>query len=217
MKSTDYLIPILLGALLFVLSGCLTIKETYTFKKNGSGSMTYALEFDQVDPALGERNQEFLPANWSFDSLAAALQTIPGISRVEVTGGRGDRYLGLGFRFQTVSSLNVALSKILLTDSSEVHPFFSYDGDCWVRNHRSDRMAFSEGFLTRSKDEREVAALLSRLKYEVSMSFKKSVGLVYSGTPVHLTGRKNNEVRMSASLADISASPETLSATILLD
>lgn len=179
--------------------------------------MSYLIEFDQVDPALGERNQSMLPVTWSFDSLAGVLQTIPGISRVEVTGGRGERTMGISYKFESITSLNHALSRMLLADTTEVFRYFARENGLWVRKHKADRMSLSEGFVSKSKDEREVALMLSRLEYEVSMSFKKPIGVVYSGAPASLEGRKNNHLRMSASLAEISQSPEALSATILLD
>ena len=179
--------------------------------------MSYVIEFDRVDPALGERDQGFLPATWSFDSLAGVLQNIPGITGVEVTGGRGQQSMGLSYKFESIISLNHALSRMLLSDTSEVFPYFSNQNGLWVRKHKSDRMSLSEGFVSKSRDEREVALMLSRLEYEVSMSFKKSIGVVYSGSPARLEGRKGREVKLSASLAEISQSPEALSATILLD
>jgi len=40
--------PLLLATFLVGLTGCITIEEQYSFKKNGSGTMTYVLDMREM-------------------------------------------------------------------------------------------------------------------------------------------------------------------------
>ncbi|MCB0780956.1 MAG: hypothetical protein KDC03_15785, partial [Flavobacteriales bacterium] len=51
--------------LVITLSGCITIEEHYTFKKNGSGSMEYVIDMsvmkelmDSMEGAFGEEGED---------------------------------------------------------------------------------------------------------------------------------------------------------------
>lgn len=201
----------------FVLSGCLTIKESYSFKKNGSGTMSYQLVFDQIDATFREAQEELIPSHWSFDSLARVLQNIPGISDIRLNGDPSQSEFGLEYKFENITSLNHALSRMLLEDTTEVFQYFKREHGVWVRKHKADRMSFSDGFVSRSRDERQVAAMLQKLNYEITMEFKKPVFVAYSGVEARIGGRKNREIRFKATLADLSENPDLLSSTILLD
>lgn len=210
-KGTSWVISV------FLISGCLTIKESYSFKKNGSGTMSYQVVFDQMDATFGESQEEFIPQSWSFDSLAKVLHNIPGISDIEVTGDPSMSEFGLKYKFESITSLNHALSRMLLADTTEVFQYFSREHGVWVRKHKADRMSLSDGFVSKSRDERQVAAMLQKLDYEISMEFKKPVFVAYSGVEARIGGRKNKEIRLKATLADLSLNPDMLSTTILLD
>lgn len=201
----------------FLISGCLTIKESYSFKKNGSGTMSYQVIFDQMDATFQESQQELIPKSWSFDSLARVLQNIPGISDIKVTGDPSESEFGLTYKFEGITSLNHALSRMLLADTTEVFQYFTREHGIWVRKHKADRMSFSDGFVSKSRDERQVAAMLQKLDYEITMEFKKPVFVAYSGVEARIGGRKNREISLRASLADLSMNPDMLSTTILLD
>lgn len=202
---------------IFLISGCLTIKESYSFKKNGAGTMSYQVVFDQMDATFGESGEELIPQSWSFDSLARVLHNIPGISNIELTGDPSLSEFGLKYKFESITSLNHALSRMLLADTTEVFQYFAREHGVWVRKHKADRMSFSDGFVSKSRDERQVAAMLQKLDYEITMEFKKPVFVAYSGVEARIGGRKSKEIRLKATLADLSLNPDMLSTTILLD
>lgn len=200
-----------------LLSGCLTIKESYSFKKNGSGTMSFRVVFDQMDAAFSNSQEDMIPQGWSFDSLARVLQNIPGITNIELTGDPSMSEFGLKYKFESITSLNHALSRMLLADTTEVFQYFKREHGVWVREHKADRMSFSEGFVSKSRDERQVAAMLHKLGYEITMEFKKPVFVAYSGVEARIGGRKNRQISLKATLAELSSNPDMLSTTILLD
>lgn len=206
-----------LGLSIFLISGCLTIKESYSFKKNGSGTMSYQVVFDQMDATFGGSQENLIPQSWSFDSLARVLDNIPGISDIQLTGDPSQSEFGLTYKFESLTSLNHALSRMLLADTTEVFRYFTREHGVWVRKHKADRMSFSDGFVSKSRDEQQVAAILQKLDYEITMEFKKPVFVAYSGVEARIGGRKNKEISLKATLADLSLHPEMLSTTILLD
>ena len=199
------------------LSSCLTIKEHYQFKKNGSGSMSFLVEMDPIDAGIGGMTGNFIPEEWSFEGLASTVKTIPGISKVELIDMAGNRGTGISFSFDNPDALNRALSRMLLSDSTEVFPYFRQEYGVWVHAHKSDKISLSEAFFAKSRDEDQVAALMKQLDYEISMEFKKPVAVAYSEAEGTITGKKNRTFLMRSTLQDISRSSDALSATILLD
>ncbi len=199
------------------VSGCLTIKESYTFKRNGSGRMSYSLEFDPLDEAFTGTRDDMFPDSWSFESMAEAISRVPGISRIELSEAENGRGFGLSFKFKSLTSLNHALSRMLLTDTTEVFSYFKRENDLWVRRHKADKIQLSEAFVAKSRNESQVAALLNQLSYEVEMGFKQPIAVAYSESEGRILGRKNRIFRTEVSLADLGQSPEALHSTILLD
>ncbi|MDP5168693.1 MAG: hypothetical protein NWR72_00490 [Bacteroidia bacterium] len=200
-----------------LLSGCLTIKETYSFKKNGAGTMTYEVAFNKVDDTFQDVKHDLLPNTWSLDSLAEVISLIPGITKVALTSAKDHQGFGLSFRFESLTSLNHALSRILLTDSTEVFSYFRKENGVWLRAYKADRMMISESFVNKARGERQVAAMLSQLGYEVEMQFPKTIAVAYTGAEGMISGRKNKTLNMRATFQEIAATDQPLSATILLD
>lgn len=179
--------------------------------------MSYQIVFDQMNETFQQSGDDLIPEGWSFDSLARVLQKIPGISGIELTGDPTESQFGIRYKFESITSLNHALSRMLLSDTTEVFQYFQREHGVWVRQHKADRMSFSDSFLSKSRDERQVATLMNQLKYEVKMEFKKPVSVAYSGVAARIGGRKNNEITFRATLGELSNAPDKMATTILLD
>ncbi|MDQ3100850.1 MAG: hypothetical protein M3R08_05650 [Bacteroidota bacterium] len=131
-------------ALLILFTGCLTIEENYTFKKNGSGTMEYVVDMSEVGEmmkTLGEM-AEAEGSGKPPDDMGTldmndeliALKKIPGIKRVKLDAKK-KWVQRLKFNFKDVTALNAALN-ILMSDSSGVpHTFFTWDGSTLVRTN----------------------------------------------------------------------------------
>src|SRR5690606_20840118 len=86
---------LLLGlALAVVLSGCLTIEEHYTFKKNGSGTMEYVVDMSELGELIsafdafdttGENATQGQMSTLDMDEEVEALKAISGIKKVKLT------------------------------------------------------------------------------------------------------------------------------------
>lgn len=103
------------------LSGCITIRETITLKKNGSGMMAYRIDMSGAKKLMeqfgGEETSE--NAAKSIDSMYLAmkdkLSTVKGVSGIANKSIPKDMIMEVQFKFINLESLNAAL--LVLRDS----------------------------------------------------------------------------------------------------
>jgi hypothetical protein len=179
--------PLLL-LLLVAFSSCLTIEEHYTFRRDGSGTMTYVVDMSAMGEMMDDLDRMTKEAAgpeepvMDLDEEAAALRLLPGISRVKV--GTGKEWVrSVRFRFRDIDALNAALN-VLMPDSSGVaHTFFSWEGNTLVR--RNNRFASELGASMGGADGDEDAAdgeealdlglLLGSMKYTYHFKFSNAI------------------------------------------
>ncbi len=202
--------------LLFVLSSCLTIKETYSFRANGSGTFTYQVTMSPLGDSFSDIQEEVKGEDWSFRSLIPRLTRIPGISKVTLMEDSKAGSFGVSLKFVDPGSLNRALSVLLLEDSTEVFPYFRQEYGRWMREHKADRLKVSDAFTAKAKDERQVAALMKQLSYEVEMQFHRPIAVAYTQAKGSIQGKKYKTLSLRSSLQELSESENPLSTTILL-
>jgi hypothetical protein len=220
--------PILL-LLLVVLSGCLTIEEHYTFRRDGSGTMTYVVDMsgmgammDDLDRMTKEAEGPEEPV-MELDDEAAAIRQLPGISRVKV--GREKEWVrSVRFSFRDIAALNAALN-VLMPDSSGVaHTFFSWEGNTLVR--RSNRFASELGAsMGGEKDEDaadgddalDLGVLLGSMKYRYSFRFANAIAGTTSEEGVMQERKGRREVRWNTDWSVIAKNEKALDLRIDLD
>jgi hypothetical protein len=221
--------PLLL-LLLLVFSSCLTIEEHYTFRRDGSGTMTYVVDMsgmgemmDDLDRMTKEAAGPEEPV-MDLDEEAAALRLLPGISRVKVNKGK-EWVRSVRFRFRDIDALNAALN-VLMPDSSGVaHTFFSWEGNTLVR--RNNRFASELGASMSGADDDEGAAdgeealdlgvLLGSMKYTYSFKFANPISGTTSEDGVIQERKGRREVRWNTDWSVIAKNDKALDLRIDLD
>lgn len=220
----------LLPALALVgLTGCITIEEQYSFKKNGSGTMTYVLDMREMGEMLksfgeGKKDGKDGGGQLSISGHAETLRTIAGVSKVKLDT-RTEWVQKLSFTFTDVAALNRALN-ILMPDSNDTaHEFFRWEGGTLVRstNNYVHQLSSSmaEGAAGSDDDDAgddsgfDMSTMLGMMKYKYSFKFQQPIGTTEaSDAMAKEAGGK--EVKLSTDWAAIAKDRKALDLRIAL-
>lgn len=196
-------------ALLF--TGCITIEENYTFKKNGSGSMQYVMDMSELMSQLGammdlsqmEGGANPLGEKASFTKIGEKLKGIKGISGIKVEEDNKKYIYKIGFKFKNLQALNDALNKIIVEDSTgskPYHTFFTQDGNTITRQHFAAGGNMDMASLLGEEGESEYAqTMLEGMKYKINFTMPKEIAAIYTGN------QNDEEVLMNGKTAKLSA------------
>lgn len=221
-----------LSALLIGLTGCITIEENYTFKKNGSGTMTYVIDMSEMGNMLaslgdGESKSDEGTelGNMDMGGHEAGLKTIAGISKVKMD--KRDKWVQkLTFNFADIAALNRALNQLMPDSNGTSHEFFKWEGGTLVRTSNRHAYDISSTMANEaSVDEEEgedgeesgfdMAGMLSSMKYKYSFKFKQEV----SGTEGGAMTREESgakEVKLTTDWSVLAKDPKALDVRIAL-
>ena len=217
-----------LGLLLF-FTGCLTIEEQYTFKKDGSGSMTYVVDMSEMgemmkglgkmSESLGEKDSEPM---MDMDDEAETLKVIPGISKVKVNKKK-EWVRSISFRFKDLASLNAALNKLMPDSSNTEHTFFRWEGSTLVRT--SNRFANELGAGMTKSGEGDVeggegmdmGVLLGTMKYKYAFKFADAIATTTAAEGMTKEEVSGREVKLNTDWATIAKDDKVLDLRIQLN
>jgi hypothetical protein len=221
--------PLLL-LLLVVFSSCLTIEEHYTFRGDGSGTMTYVVDMSGMGEMMDDLERMTKEAAgpeepvMDLDEEAAALRLLPGISRVKVVSSK-EWVRSVRFRFRDIDALNAALN-VLMPDSSGVaHTFFSWEGNTLVR--RNNRFASELGAsmggadgdegAPDGEDAMDLGLLLGSMKYTYHFKFSDAIAGTTSEEGVVQERKGRREVLWNTDWSVIAKNDKALDLRIDLD
>lgn len=223
---------LLLGlALAVVLSGCLTIEEHYTFKKNGSGTMEYVVDmselgelisaFDAID-STGERATPGQLNTLDMDEEVKALKAINGIKKVKLV--KKEQWVQrLQFGFKDIEALNAALN-VLMPDSSGVpHEFFRWEGNTLVRTNNRHAYELGAGMSEMDAGEQEEGEeldpdpILETMKYRYSFKFANDIAEATTVEGVERENVSGREVKFDTDWRVIANNRQALDLSIRLD
>lgn len=223
---------LLLGlALAVVLSGCLTIEEHYTFKKNGSGTMEYVVDmselgelisaFDAID-STGEGATPGQLNTLDMDEEVKALKAINGIKKVKLV--KKERWVQrLQFGFKDIEALNAALN-VLMPDSSGVpHEFFRWEGNTLVRTNNRHAYELGAGMSEMDAGEQEEGEeldpdpILETMKYRYSFKFANDIAEATTVEGVERENVSGREVKFDTDWRVIANNRQALDLSIRLD
>jgi len=227
---------------LMLFSGCLTIEEFYTFKKNGSGSMQYKVDMTQMMQAMGplmsmggggENGQApSMDDNTKpYKEMVEKLKGVQGISGVkykeeinmpkegkEVPADDIKYIVTIDFKFKDISSLNKALNSMITKAEDPQHTFFTKEGNTITRTHQSSNdPAVTDLFGDAEGMEEQGMTMFESMKYKIHFTFPKEVATSYvgeSGSEVKVEGKK---VDVEANFKDIlEKGPSAMTTTVVL-
>jgi hypothetical protein len=207
------------GILLFVLfcTGCLTIEEHYTFKKNGSGIMEYVVDMSatadlmtSLDKISDNKNDNSSP-ELGMEEHVKQLKAIDGIKKVRLKKEKEGYIQRVSFAFKDLSALNKALN-VLMADSTGVQQtFFHWEGNTLVRtnNRHAEEMAGD----TRAEDD----SLLQSMKYKYSFKFQQTVASTDLAEGMTKEAPNAKTLDLSTDWSMIMKDPKALDLRITLD
>ncbi len=216
--SKKYGISLFAIFLMLHLSSCLTFTETYTFNKNGSGSMEYTIDMSEISSLLSvssedeESYKEVIP----FAEITEGLQKINGISSVITEEDNENFVYNIGFKFSGLQPLNNAMNVILNNRKDEDHIFFVKEDNVITRKHLYSERFSLESILGEEESNAYAKAIFESVSYELKFEFKNSVKAVYSAADAEIGGKKNRLVNIKASLLDITDDNNVLNTSIVL-
>lgn len=171
--------------LLIAFTGCITIEENYTFKKNGSGTMEYVVDMSQIGEMLkafedmgdgkGKEDKDAGLNQLDMKEQVSALKNVPGIKKVKLNNK--DKYVQrVSFAFADLNALNAALN-VLMEDSTDTqHTFFQWDGNTLVRRSNGHARDIGLGMGNEDpSDTTDMTELLSSMKYKYRFTFQEPI------------------------------------------
>jgi hypothetical protein len=219
------------AAFMLLFTGCLTIEEHYTFKKNGSGTMEYVVDMSEVGElmkTLSEMGEgDGIPkttddmGTLDMADEMAALKKIDGISKVKLDAKK-KWVQRLKFDFKDINALNNALN-ILMPDSlGRPHTFFRWEGNTLVRTNNRHAYELGAGMARESGEDGEeegadMGAFLEAMKYRYSFKFANDISTTEMAHGVNKEAAGNRVVKFDTDWSVISRDENALDLKIVLD
>lgn len=212
--------------LLFIaFTGCITIEENYTFKKDGSGTMEYVVDMSE----LGEMMKAFEnmgdkkdgKADDSMDGLdlkdeLAALKAVPGIKKVKVNDK--DKFVQkLTFAFADVTALNAALNLLLEDSTGGAHTFFTWEGNTLVRTNNDHAKQIGMGMGKEDPaDTTDMSQMLEAMKYKYSFAFAEEIAGTSAAEAMTKESPNGKQVKLGTDFSAIAKDEKALDLRIEL-
>jgi len=208
------------------MPACITIEESYTFKKNGSGDAKYVIDMSEVASLIKMAQEEEgveLGDEMDMAIFSEKLEGISGISNVSALGTEDEFIFGVSFHFDGISSLNSALNALNSGEdvmSADDHTYFKMDGKTITRTHKMsqaldlDELLGSVGEGEEGEME-QMAMFMESMKYKLNMTFKKPVQAVYTSASSKFLDKKNKQVEITASFKEVMDNQSVLNASIV--
>ena len=174
----------LLAVLAF--TGCITIEENYTFKKDGSGTMEYVVDMSEIGDMMkafeemdksGDVKDAADMGTMDMKAKVAELNKVPGINKVKVNDKQ--KYVQrLKFAFADVNALNAALNQLMPDSTGTQHTFFTWEGNTLVRTNNQHARELGSGMGTEKdpSDTTDMTEMLATMKYKYSFVFADAIG-----------------------------------------
>ncbi len=215
-------LALITGLLLF--TGCITIEENYTFKKNGSGTMEYVVDLSELGELM-DSMKDMGGEKSSSDKLelgqnADALKGIAGISGVKTSEKNWVKRIS--FKFKDLTALNAALN-VLLPDSTNTNKeFFAWEDNVLVRRNNRHAVELGAGMSADgegdAQENKEAAeGMLETMKYKYSFAFAKPIAQMDIAGGMQEERQGTRKVRLETDFSAIMKDPETLDLRISLD
>ena len=225
--------PLLLAAIFIVgLTGCITIEEQYSFKKNGSGTMTYVLDMREMGEMLknlgdGEKKEDGGDmGQLSINGHADALKSIAGVSKVKLDT-RTEWVQKLSFNFADIAALNRALNTLMPDSNNTAHEFFRWEDGTLVRNtnnyvHQMSSTMASEAAEGEDEEDGEdsgfdMSSMLGMMKYKYSFKFQQPIITTEAADVMTKENPGGKEVKLSTDWAAIAKDRKALDLRIVLN
>jgi len=216
---------LLLGGLL-LFTGCLTIEEHYTFKKDGSGTMEYVVDLSEMGvlmesfSEMGEGSKDDKGQGMGAMEMGPqveALKSVPGISKVKLNTKK-KWVQRISFSFKNVTALNAALNELMRDSSGTKYEFFRWEGETLVRTNNKHAYELGAGMAKGEVDPdaeegeegMDMSAILETMKYKYSFKFARDIVTTSSAEGVAKQAVGSKAVQLETDFAVIGRDPMAL-------
>jgi len=194
-------------ALLF-LTSCITIFEKYTINANGSGTMEYLVDLSKMYEIMASLTDSVEDVQTdeidkSWREALPQLNSIEGISNVQLSGDPAKYIAGIKFDFKNVQALNKALAIVLEGDETEKKDiqYVAIKGKTFTRFSTTSKEFNKEELLgSEGLDEETTRMMLADMKYKISVNFEKKVKKVTTSSTYT---KDDHTVNIEASFSDL--------------
>lgn len=217
---------ILIAGIVLLMPACITIEESYTFNKNGSGDAKYVIDMSEVASLIKMAQEEEgveLGDEMDMSVFSDKLMGISGVSKISALNREEEFIFGVSFHFDNLSALNSALNALNSGEdmmAAENHEYFTKDGKTITRNHKMSQALDLNELLGSAGDGEagemeQMAMFMESMKYKINMTFKKPVQAVYTSASSKFLDKKNKQVEITASFKQVMEDQGVLNATIV--
>lgn len=218
-------------ALVVLATGCITIEEHYTFKKNGSGTMEYVVDmssmaglkdvFDKSGDLEKERKKDKSkdkdgPMATGFDERAKQLKMLDGIKRVKQKNEKDGFIQRISFAFADLDALNRALNVLMPDSAGTQQTFFRWEGNTLVRTNNQYAKELG-GDMAGDSDSTDLSGILASMKYKYSFKFAEKMTDVKLADGVAKESPSAKKLELATDWSVIMKDPAALDLRITLD
>ena len=218
-------------AVILFATGCITIEEHYTFKRNGSGTMEYVVDMTEMAEMMksmdamdkkakgkdkSKDNDKEAPPAMGLEEQSKQLKGLEGVKKVKFKE-ESDGYLQrVAFAFKDLDALNRALN-VLMPDSTGVQQtFFRWEGNTLIRNSNKHAKEMV-GDITSDADSSDLSSMMESMKYKYSFKFQDAIRDITLADGVKREDPKPKQVNLSTDWSVIMKDPKALDMRITLD
>lgn len=209
-------------------TGCISIEENYTFKKNGSGTMEYVVDMsatkglmDALDTGGEKTKKKKKEKNDSqiltgSEARVKQLKQLEGIKKVKLKEEKDGDVERISFAFKDLDALNRALN-VLMADSTGVQQtFFRWEGNTLVRTNNQSAKEIG-GDMTGMADSTDLISVLESMKYKYSFKFPDAIRDITLADGMTREDPKPKQVKLATDWSVIMKDPKALDLRITLD
>lgn len=203
---------ILLTSLSCLLTSCITIEETYTFKEDGSGNCTFKIDLSEMKNMMntaGKPEAEPSLQAVSFEEEKKSLATIKGISNTEIKTDKEKYVFEISYQFDSQDALNKATNVLL---ESTDYNYFDYQKKAFSLNH-----PLPQAFIDTAKEieNEEMKDLFSKVEYKIVLNFDQTIKKVTSEAQT-TTSNDAHQITIQSNFAELLQKPNNMATNLKL-
>lgn len=212
--------------LIVLFTGCLTIEENYTFKKDGSGTLEYVIDMSAMGEFLksmekmgdskdkGKEGLDGMEMTTKVDELKA----IAGVKKVKLKKEQDGYVQRISFAFADLKALNSALNALMPDSTGAQKEFFRWEGNTLVRTNNSHALDLGSGMGGEEGGGNDsLGAILQSMQYKYSFAFANDVAGTEQVEGMVKESPDSKKVNLSTDWSVIMKDPKALDLRITLN
>lgn len=204
-----------------IASSCLTFEESYSFNKDGSGTMEYTIDMSEISSMIKMAQAMDTTGEVQEITLEDKIDKIKDINGITGVMDQSDSEKGilkLSFDFKDLDVLNEALIYVLNDGNAPAgFKYFTREGKTIHRRYHAAQNGLP-GLDELGDDENaaQAMAMINSMEYTVNLNFVRPVAVVYATAEVDIEGAGSKSVSLNTNFKDILEDSENLGMSVVL-